>query len=467
MAAAAIAASFAWSSDPPAPATKAGARPRRRRAAVVRTAFVQRGHYRRARRRRRRRRHLLRRAPARGAGPHRRRGRRRRRARHPRSDRRRRAGRAGPGQARAASAEARRASIELASAEAELARLEGLADAGAISRSEVELQRAATAALEAAVNAASARGDETRARVRLLGKRVLECEVRAPFAGRIAARSPGSPAPPSARCSTAWPGPRGGNLTAPLFNHGRNQATLDVAVLRQQIEVARYEAAIQRGFREVADALVARATLDEQLAAQVERAALAQRRYELSEARYRGGIESYQTVLLAQQALYAAQQQVIELRLARLTNLADLYLALGGGWRADADAAEWRSSARRRRRLARRRRRRRVAGLRRAADAAPAHDRARTATSQCGGFARMPAGNTVYISVVPSALSHGEVKLVDGPTDLDVPGCRRPRRGWSGSRDRWRGCPPCSPPRSTARGRPRRGARPAAPPSRC
>jgi multidrug efflux system outer membrane protein len=125
----------------------------------------------------------------------------------------------------------------------------------------------------------------------------------------------------------------GGTLTQPLFEYGRNKATLEVTKLRKLVEVATYEKAIQVAFREVADALVARATLDDQLAAVVSRADAEKRRYQLSEMRYRSGIESYQTVLIAQQDLYATQQQLIELRLVRLVNLADLYLALGGGWR--------------------------------------------------------------------------------------------------------------------------------------
>jgi multidrug efflux system outer membrane protein len=122
-------------------------------------------------------------------------------------------------------------------------------------------------------------------------------------------------------------------LTVPLFTGGRNAANLDAAKVRAKIEVARYEQAIQVAFREVADALVARATFDEQLAAQAARAAAEQKRFEISETRYRAGIENYLTVLAAQQDLYATQQQLIELRLARLTNLAQLYSALGGGWR--------------------------------------------------------------------------------------------------------------------------------------
>jgi len=121
-------------------------------------------------------------------------------------------------------------------------------------------------------------------------------------------------------------------ITVPLFQGGANAASLDVAEVRTRIEVARYERAIQVAFREVADALVARAHLDAQLEAQVERAAAEQRRFEISETRYRNGVESYLTVLAAQQDLYQAQQQLIEVRLARLSNLADLYRALGGGW---------------------------------------------------------------------------------------------------------------------------------------
>lgn len=122
-------------------------------------------------------------------------------------------------------------------------------------------------------------------------------------------------------------------LTVPLFTGGRNTANLDAAEVRKKIEVARYEQAIQVAFREVADALVARATYDDQLEAQAARAAAEQKRFEISETRYRNGIESYLAVLAAQQDLYATQQQLIEVRLQRLTNLAQLYTALGGGWR--------------------------------------------------------------------------------------------------------------------------------------
>lgn len=123
------------------------------------------------------------------------------------------------------------------------------------------------------------------------------------------------------------------SISVPLFTGGRNAANLDVAKVRKKIQVARYEQTIQNAFREVADALVARGYLDEQLEAQTERVTALQKRYEISEQRYRGGIESYLVVLVAQQDLYLAQTQLVEVRLARLQNLADLYRSLGGGWK--------------------------------------------------------------------------------------------------------------------------------------
>jgi outer membrane protein, multidrug efflux system len=122
-------------------------------------------------------------------------------------------------------------------------------------------------------------------------------------------------------------------IDLPIFRGGALAASLDVAHVRKSIQVAGYERAIQVAFREVVDALVARAALDEQLEAQQARVEAEARRYELSDLRYRKGVDSYLGVLTAQRDLFAAQQLLIQSRLARLTNLVDLYRALGGGWR--------------------------------------------------------------------------------------------------------------------------------------
>lgn len=124
------------------------------------------------------------------------------------------------------------------------------------------------------------------------------------------------------------------SITLPIFASGRNKAQLKVAKIQERIEVANYEKAIQSAFREVSDALAVRTFVGEQIDAQVARVAAVQRRYDLSEQRFKAGVDSFLSVLLAQQELFSAQQSLISVRLARLSNLTTLYAVLGGGWQA-------------------------------------------------------------------------------------------------------------------------------------
>ncbi|GAA4331916.1 efflux RND transporter outer membrane subunit OprB [Pigmentiphaga soli] len=121
-------------------------------------------------------------------------------------------------------------------------------------------------------------------------------------------------------------------LTLPIFTGGAATAGYELAKVRQRIEVANYEKTIQTAFREVADGLAARGTFDEQIRQLAGLTDSQNRRLELSDLRYRNGVDSYLAVLTAQTDLYAAQQSLISARLQRLTNLVDLYQALGGGW---------------------------------------------------------------------------------------------------------------------------------------
>jgi multidrug efflux system outer membrane protein len=120
-------------------------------------------------------------------------------------------------------------------------------------------------------------------------------------------------------------------ISLPIFQGGANRATLKAAEVDRDIAVAQYEKAIQTAFREVADALAQRGTIDEQVAAQQSLTAATAESYNLSRARYEKGVDSYLVVLDSQRSLYGAQQNLITVRLARLTNLATLYKVLGGG----------------------------------------------------------------------------------------------------------------------------------------
>ncbi|OPX93299.1 MAG: Outer membrane protein OprM precursor [Syntrophorhabdus sp. PtaB.Bin006] len=118
--------------------------------------------------------------------------------------------------------------------------------------------------------------------------------------------------------------------TMPIFDTRLWSALRGVTVERD-IAVAQYEKAIQTAFKEVADALAQRGTVEDQLAAQESLVRASADTYRLSDARYSKGIDSYLSVLDAQRSLFAAQQGLIAIRLARLTNLVTLYKVLGGG----------------------------------------------------------------------------------------------------------------------------------------
>jgi multidrug efflux system outer membrane protein len=120
-------------------------------------------------------------------------------------------------------------------------------------------------------------------------------------------------------------------VNLPIFTGGANLANLDLAKIQKNIYIAQYEKAIQAAFREVDDALAARTTLDEQVAAQRALEGAAADAYRLAELRFRSGVDSFLPVLDAERSLYSAQQGLVDLELARLQNMANLYKALGGG----------------------------------------------------------------------------------------------------------------------------------------
>jgi NodT family efflux transporter outer membrane factor (OMF) lipoprotein len=122
------------------------------------------------------------------------------------------------------------------------------------------------------------------------------------------------------------------SLLLPIFDAGRNQAGLQSATAGRDIAVAQYERSIQAAFREVADALAGRATLSDQLQSQRAVAAAETARLRLSDLRYTNGVASYLDLLDAQRSLFAAQQALVQTRLAQLQTQVNLYKALGGGW---------------------------------------------------------------------------------------------------------------------------------------
>ncbi len=120
-------------------------------------------------------------------------------------------------------------------------------------------------------------------------------------------------------------------LVLPLLDAGRNKATLASAKVGLDIAVAQYEKSIQSAFREVADALTGRDTLQRQLQSQQAQADAETARLRLTNLRYENGAASQLDWLDAQRSQFATQQALVQVRLAYLQNQVALYKTLGGG----------------------------------------------------------------------------------------------------------------------------------------
>ncbi|MDM2903695.1 efflux transporter outer membrane subunit [Citrobacter sp. Cpo037] len=121
-------------------------------------------------------------------------------------------------------------------------------------------------------------------------------------------------------------------IELPIFNAGRNQSNLDLAEIRQQQSVVNYEKKIQNAFKEVADALVLRQSIADQISGQQRYLDSLQITLQRARALYQNGAVSYIEVLDAERSLFATRQSLLDLNYAQQVNEIKLFAALGGGW---------------------------------------------------------------------------------------------------------------------------------------
>jgi len=126
-------------------------------------------------------------------------------------------------------------------------------------------------------------------------------------------------------------------LSLPIFDAGRNRANLDLAEVRRDSAVAEYEGSIQTAFREVADALAARDTLQREESARRALAATSTQALKLARARYEGGVDDHLRYLDAQRSSFVNELAVIETATQRQIALVSLFRSLGGGWAGSAE----------------------------------------------------------------------------------------------------------------------------------
>lgn len=124
----------------------------------------------------------------------------------------------------------------------------------------------------------------------------------------------------------------GAGLVGPIFTGGALTGELQAQEARWKRAQLNYEQTILNALSEVADALEARLQLQrvrEQREIAVRELASS---VDISLDRYLLGIASYFEVLQVEEQLYSTQLELAQTQAAQLTNVVQLYRALGGGW---------------------------------------------------------------------------------------------------------------------------------------
>lgn len=122
----------------------------------------------------------------------------------------------------------------------------------------------------------------------------------------------------------------GADVAYTIFQGGAGHANVRLTQAQQRAAVASYQNTVQTAFRDVADALARRATINDEIAARQRQQAATGDTYLLTEARYRAGIDPFLTVLDAQRSYYAAQQTLVNTKLTAGQNIVATYEAIGG-----------------------------------------------------------------------------------------------------------------------------------------
>tara|TARA_R110000868_G_C10375961_1_gene718881 strand:+ start:82 stop:354 length:273 start_codon:yes stop_codon:yes gene_type:complete len=88
---------------------------------------------------------------------------------------------------------------------------------------------------------------------------------------------------------------------------------------------------VQTAFKEIDNELIANKTLNMQSKAQTALVQASKEAYDISNARYTQGVDSFLSVLSSHTFLFEAQLNAITLEKEKLENLVNLYKVLGGG----------------------------------------------------------------------------------------------------------------------------------------
>jgi NodT family efflux transporter outer membrane factor (OMF) lipoprotein len=124
----------------------------------------------------------------------------------------------------------------------------------------------------------------------------------------------------------------GASAAETVFDAGRRHAVSDQTIATYDEMVADYQQTVLVSFQQVEDSLSDLRVLDEEAKSQDAAVAAANRAVEQSTNRYKGGLDTYLTVITAQNAALTNERTAVSLLTRRLTSTVLLVKALGGGW---------------------------------------------------------------------------------------------------------------------------------------
>jgi NodT family efflux transporter outer membrane factor (OMF) lipoprotein len=124
----------------------------------------------------------------------------------------------------------------------------------------------------------------------------------------------------------------GGQAAELLFDAGQRHALTDQARHSYEAQADGYRNTIFSAFEDVEDQLAALRILEQESSVEQRAVGAAQRSFDLSNKRYKGGVTSYLEVLTAEQTLLQDQVTAVNIESRQFAASVSLIRALGGGW---------------------------------------------------------------------------------------------------------------------------------------
>jgi NodT family efflux transporter outer membrane factor (OMF) lipoprotein len=124
----------------------------------------------------------------------------------------------------------------------------------------------------------------------------------------------------------------GPSASETLFDGGLRRGLLNQYKAQYEANAAAYRQTVLTAFQQTEDYIAAERLLGQQRQEQQEAIVAAQRYYDLSNIRYKTGVDTYLNVFTAETSLLSNQQTGISLYVQQMTSSVELIEAIGGGW---------------------------------------------------------------------------------------------------------------------------------------